>query len=182
MSVREFVPGDDATGLKFCIVAAQWNESIVRRLVDGAVATLLARGAAEHDIEVRWLPGSLELPWAAHAAIHERFPGRERTEFRGALVIALGCIIRGETEHFRLVADNTSQGLMRVALEMGVPVLNGNGVYPIKGGNGLEVSLGVDTLATATCGTGANRSAEVYRVAEACRAMLPTVQSPVEWS
>jgi hypothetical protein len=43
----------------------------------------------------------------------------------------------------------------------GVPVLNGNGVYPIKGGNGMQVSLGIDTLATATCGTGANRTAEV---------------------
>ena len=117
MSARERVPSDDAAGRRFCIVAAQWNERFVRRLVDGAVATLLARGAAEADVEVRWVPGSLELPWAANLVCG----GGQAPH----AVIAVGCVIRGETEHFRLVADNAAAGLARVAIERGVPVLNG---------------------------------------------------------
>jgi 6,7-dimethyl-8-ribityllumazine synthase len=121
--VREFVASDDATGLRFCIVAAQWNERVVRRLVDGATATLLARGAAAADVEVHWVPGSFELPWAA-----QRFAtaaARTPDALPPAAVIALGCVIRGETEHFRLVSDHSAAGLMRVALDTGVPVVNG---------------------------------------------------------
>ena len=132
--MREYVPSDDATGLRFCIVAAQWNDVIVRRLLEGALATLRARGAADDDIEVRWVPGSLELPWAAIAALSgggpEGFGELADGEpvahaFVPSAVIALGCVIRGETEHFRLVADNTAQGLVRVSLETCIPVLNG---------------------------------------------------------
>lgn len=114
MSGTEVRPGDDAGGLRFRIVAAQWNERIVARLLEGARATLRARGAAVADVEVWWVPGSFELPLAARWAAD------------GAdAVIALGCVIRGETEHFRLVADGAAQGLLRVALDTGVPVTNG---------------------------------------------------------
>jgi 6,7-dimethyl-8-ribityllumazine synthase len=124
VSVREFVPSDDAAGLRFCLVAAQWNEAVVRRLADGAAATLRARGAAEDAIEWWWVPGSLELPAAAlHAARRGRAGGAPGAPFDA--VVALGCVIRGETEHFRLVADNAASGLVRVSLETGVPVTNG---------------------------------------------------------
>lgn len=109
-------PELDATGLRFCLVAAQWNESYVTRLVDAALEVLQRRGAAEGDLEVRWVPGSFELPIAASwAAESGRFDA----------VLAFGCVIRGETEHFRLVSDAAAHGLMRVALDTGVPVLNG---------------------------------------------------------
>ena len=114
MSVLQQRPSDDATGLKVAIVAARWNEGIVKRLVDGALEALRARGVADADVVVHWVPGSFELPVAAKWAIETRHA-----------VIALGCVIRGETEHFRLVADAASQGLMRVALDSGWPVLNG---------------------------------------------------------
>ena len=117
MSVTQQRPSDDAAGLKFAIVAARWNESIVKRLLDGALEALRARGAADAHVVVRWVPGSFELPVAAQWATAA--PGGCHA------VIALGCVIRGETEHFRLVADAASQGLMRVALDTGVPVLNG---------------------------------------------------------
>jgi 6,7-dimethyl-8-ribityllumazine synthase len=81
---------------------------------------------AESALEVWWVPGSFELPtaarWAAHHGSREPF-GAPAAGFDA--VIALGCVIRGETEHFRLVADGAAQGLMRVALDTGVPVLNG---------------------------------------------------------
>jgi 6,7-dimethyl-8-ribityllumazine synthase len=116
MSVNVLKPESDAKGLRFAVLAATWNEHLVARLVDAALDVLQHRGAAEADIEVRWVPGSYELPVAAKwAAESGRFDA----------VLAYGCVIKGETEHFRLVADAASQGLMRVALDTGVPVLNG---------------------------------------------------------
>src|SRR5439155_27387314 len=108
-------PGHDASGHRFCLVAARFNEAYVRRLVDAALEVLRGRGAAEADLEVVWVPGSFELPLAcAWAARTHRFDA----------VLAFGVLIRGETEHFRLVAESTTGGLQRVALDPGVPVLD----------------------------------------------------------
>ena len=115
MSVEER-PGHDASGHRFCLVAARFNEAYVRRLVDAALEVLRHRGAAESDLEVVWVPGSFELPLACRWAA--------RTE-RYDAVLAFGVLIRGETEHFRLVAEGATRGLQQVALETGVPVLNG---------------------------------------------------------
>jgi 6,7-dimethyl-8-ribityllumazine synthase len=105
-----------AAGLRFAVVAARWNEALVRRLVDAALDTLRRGGARDEDVELTWVPGSFELPVAAAwAADSGRFHA----------VLAFGVVIRGETEHFRLVADGAAQGLQRVALDSGVPVLNG---------------------------------------------------------
>jgi 6,7-dimethyl-8-ribityllumazine synthase len=116
VSVREIQPGHDATGLRFGVVAARFNLDYVQRLVDASLGVLRARGAAESDLELHWVPGSYELPLAARwMAVSGR---------RDA-VLAFGVVIRGETEHFRLVADAANQGLLRVGLDTGVPVLNG---------------------------------------------------------
>jgi 6,7-dimethyl-8-ribityllumazine synthase len=112
----EHGPDHDARGRRFCVVAARFNLEHVRRLVDAAVAVLAARGAAADAIELAWVPGSFELPLAARwAAASGRFDA----------VLAFGVVIRGETDHFRLVADAASNGLLRVSLDLGVPVLNG---------------------------------------------------------
>lgn len=114
--MRELTPTPDATGARFCLLAARWNETYVQRLVEAAVTTLRARGADEDALELRWVPGSYELPvaakWAADSGMFDA-------------VLAFGVVLRGETEHFRLVADAASEGLMRVMLDTGVPVLNG---------------------------------------------------------
>lgn len=100
----------------FAVVAARWNEAFVRRLVDTALDTLRRHGVPDDHIELTWVPGSHELPVAASwAADSGRFDA----------ILAFGVVIRGETEHFRLVADGAMQGLQRVALDTGVPVLNG---------------------------------------------------------
>jgi 6,7-dimethyl-8-ribityllumazine synthase len=105
-----------AAGRRFAVIAARWNEAHVQRLVDAARDTLRRQGARDEDVELTWVPGSFELPVAAAwAAESGRFDA----------VLAFGVVIRGETEHFRLVADGAAQGLMRVALDSGVPVLNG---------------------------------------------------------
>jgi 6,7-dimethyl-8-ribityllumazine synthase len=113
---RERDPGLDARGHRYCLVAARFNETYVRRLVDAALGVLRGQGAAEGDLEVLWVPGSFELPLACRwAAASGRFDA----------VLALGVLIRGETEHFRLVAEAAAHGLMEVALSTGVPVLDG---------------------------------------------------------
>src|SRR5262249_23392476 len=109
-------PDHDAGGHRYCLVAARFNESHVARLVDAALEVVRPRGAAESGLDVMGVPGSLELPLAARwAAESGRFDA----------VLAFGVLIRGETEHFRLVAESATHGLQRVALESGVPVLNG---------------------------------------------------------
>lgn len=110
-------PSDhDAGGHRFCLVAARFNAVHVESLVSAALEVLRRHGAAESDLETVWVPGSLELPLAAcWAAQSGRFDA----------VLAFGVVLRGETEHFRLVADGATQGLMRVSLDTGVPVLDG---------------------------------------------------------
>jgi 6,7-dimethyl-8-ribityllumazine synthase len=109
-------PGHNASGHRFCLVAARFNEVYVRRLVDAALEVLRGRGAADQDLEVMWVPGSFELPLACSLAA--------RTG-RYDAVLAFGVLIQGETEHFRLVAESATEGLQRVALDTGVPVLDG---------------------------------------------------------
>ena len=112
----EVRPATDATGHRYCLVAARYHEELVRHLVEAALDSLKRSGAADGDLEVMWVPGTFELPLACQwAAASGRFDA----------VLALGVLIRGETEHFRLVADASARGLMEVALSTGVPVLDG---------------------------------------------------------
>ena len=101
---------------RYAILASRWNDKYVQRMVDAAQATLRAQGVPDANVTLTWVPGSYELPvaaaWAADGGTVDA-------------VLAFGVLIRGETEHFRLVAEATAQGLMRVALDTGVPVLNG---------------------------------------------------------
>jgi 6,7-dimethyl-8-ribityllumazine synthase len=115
VTVREIVGDHDARGHRFCLVASRFNETHVNRMLAAATDTLRNRGAAPSDLEVVRVPGGFELPvacrWAAQSG---RFDA----------IIALAVVIEGETEHFRLVAEAATDGLMQVALETGVPVLN----------------------------------------------------------
>ena len=114
--MREVRPDHEAAGLKFGLVAARFNESHVQRLVQAALGVLRSRGAAEADLALHWVPGAYELPLAAQWMAKHSAPDA---------ILAFGVVIRGETEHFRLVADASCEGLMRVMLDLGVPVLNG---------------------------------------------------------
>jgi 6,7-dimethyl-8-ribityllumazine synthase len=105
-----------APAQRFAVVAARWNEAFVKRMVDSALDTLRREGVPDDHVQLTWVPGSHELPVAASWAARSG---------RIDAVLAFGVVIRGETEHFRLVADGATQGLQRVALDTGVPVLNG---------------------------------------------------------
>jgi 6,7-dimethyl-8-ribityllumazine synthase len=138
---REHSGGTEAGGLRFCLIAARFNEAYVKRLVEGALEVLRRRGAAEEELELVWVPGSFELPIACRWAAESR---------RFDAVLAFGLVLRGETEHFRLVADAASQGVLRVALDTGVPVLNG-----------VLAAYDPDQAAARTGGPLGNRGAEI---------------------
>ena len=101
---------------RFAILAGRWHPHVVDALVEGARAALQAHGVTEVAVDVVRVPGVWELPLVARdlarAGLH-------------TAIIALGCVVRGDTRHYEEVADGAAQGLMQVALETGVPVLNG---------------------------------------------------------
>jgi len=99
---------------RFAIVASRWNPGIVDALVAGAQRALDAHGVAADRLDVVRVPGAWEIP----AAAARLAPGY-------AAVLAFGCVVRGDTRHYEHVADECARGLMRVALDSGVPVLNG---------------------------------------------------------
>jgi 6,7-dimethyl-8-ribityllumazine synthase len=105
-----------ARGRKVAIVAARFNEFIVSSLLKGATASWVEHGGAAEDLLVARVPGAFELPVVAR---------KLAASGRWDAVIALGCVIRGDTPHFEYVAGECARGLNLVALETGVPVIFG---------------------------------------------------------
>ena len=103
-------------GARFAIIASRWNPRISDALVAGARTTFAAHGVAEDAVDVVRVPGAWEIPAAA---------ARVAAAGTHAGIIALGCVIRGDTRHFEHVADGCAEALMRVALDHHVPVANG---------------------------------------------------------
>ena len=106
----------DASGLKFAVLCARFNDFITERLLAGALDALQRSGANTDDIEIVKVPGSWELPLTA-----KTLAGRKRHD----AIVALGAVIRGETPHFDHVAAQASQGLAAVQLETGIPIAFG---------------------------------------------------------
>ncbi|HET8764928.1 MAG TPA: 6,7-dimethyl-8-ribityllumazine synthase, partial [Rhodanobacter sp.] len=104
------------SGARYAVIASRWNGEIVDELVAGARRAFTAHGVAEKAFDVLRVPGAWELPLVAK---------RLAASGRYVAVVALGCVVRGETRHYEHVADACARGLMRVALDAGVPVLNG---------------------------------------------------------
>lgn len=103
-------------GARFAILASRWNPRVVDALVAGARKAFADHGIEAAAVDLVRVPGAWELPLAA-----------ERLARAGghAALVALGCVVRGDTRHYEQVADGCAQGLMRVALAHGVPVSNG---------------------------------------------------------
>lgn len=107
-----------APGVKFGIVASKYHEEIVRKLVRGAERTLQACGVKRSDIVTIWTPGALELPLAVKMLL-------EMDHTYVSAVIALGVVIRGDTDHYQHVSEGACRGIMQVSLKLGKPVTNG---------------------------------------------------------
>ncbi len=139
VKVLEGSPNGSRRGVAF--VVARFNGEITSKLLESALAEADAAGVAEDAITVMPVPGAFELPLAAMALAKTR---------RYACVVALGCVIRGETPHFDYVASEAASGLQLAGLETGIPV-----------------SFGV-----LTCDTKAQAEARVGKGAEAVRTAL----------
>lgn len=100
--------------LRIAVVVSRFNEDVSKRLLRGALSALEEHGVRDPD--VLWVPGSMELPITA-LALAER--GNHDA------IVCLGCVIRGETYHFELVAGQAAAGIMQVQLDTGVPVAFG---------------------------------------------------------
>ena len=105
----------DAQG-RYAIVVSRYNDSITRKLLDGAVATLVAHGIDDDAIEVFWVPGAWELPLVA-----QRLAGASSFD----AIPCLGGVIRGETTHDEYINRAVSLSLARIGEECGLPVLFG---------------------------------------------------------
>lgn len=106
----------DGTGRRIGVVVARWNLAVTDRLLRGATRRLMECGVAEDDVDVAWVPGAFEVPLGCSAmAATGRYDA----------VIAIGCVIRGDTAHFEYVAGPAAEAVMRVQLDTGVPVAFG---------------------------------------------------------
>jgi 6,7-dimethyl-8-ribityllumazine synthase len=116
---ESFIPkqiraGTNAAGLRFALVVSRFNSFITERLLDGALDALKAAGAPEENIEVVRVPGSFEIPLAAKKVAEGA---------RADVVIAIGCVLRGETAHFDYVASEVARGVQLAQLDTGVPII-----------------------------------------------------------
>jgi 6,7-dimethyl-8-ribityllumazine synthase len=107
------IEGDlSADGMKFAIVVARWNAVITDRLLDGALDALLRSGADRADIAVVRVPGAWEIPAAARQIAEHR---------KVDAVVALGCLLRGETAHYEAIYNEVARGIGQSQQETGVP-------------------------------------------------------------
>ncbi|MCF8373110.1 MAG: 6,7-dimethyl-8-ribityllumazine synthase [Bacteroidales bacterium] len=100
----------------FAIVVSEWNPEVTNSLLKGAVETLIKHGVDESDIIVKYVPGTFELTMGAKMLIES---------YSADAVIAIGCVIQGETRHFDFICQGVSQGLTQLNIEYDVPVIFG---------------------------------------------------------
>jgi 6,7-dimethyl-8-ribityllumazine synthase len=109
-------------GLHIGIVWSRFNEEIVRELLTACDKQLVELGVSASDIDVISVPGALEIPLALQSMALER---RGLAGRRYDALVALGAVVRGETYHFEVVANESARGILDVQLETGIPVANG---------------------------------------------------------
>lgn len=106
-----------ADGKKFGIVASRFNEFITNKLLEGALDALKRHGAKDEEIEVVWVPGAFEIPYAAQRMAE----GKNKYD----AIICVGAVIRGSTPHFEHIAAEVTKGIAQTGLKTGVPVIYG---------------------------------------------------------
>jgi 6,7-dimethyl-8-ribityllumazine synthase len=114
MGERGATPDLDGKDLHIAVVVARFNEDVTKRLLRGALDSLKQHGVEDPDIY--WVPGSLEIPVTVLALAEK---GQHDA------IVCLGSVIRGETYHFEVVANEAARGIMQVQLDTGVPITFG---------------------------------------------------------
>jgi len=117
VSEPQLIEGEpSARGCRIAIAAARFNDLVVASLLKGAQGAWAERGGAPADLTVVRVPGAFELPLVAK---------KLAASGRYQAVVALGCVIRGDTPHFEYVAGEAARGLQRASLDTGVPIAFG---------------------------------------------------------
>ena len=113
---QEIIGSIDGKGLRIGIAIARFNGTVTRRLLKGALNGLRVHSMLDENISIVWVPGSLELAVVVREmALSGKYDG----------LIALGCVIRGDTTHYDVVVEQSSSALGNIPLETGIPVVMG---------------------------------------------------------
>ena len=113
---QEIIGSIDGKGLRIGIAIARFNGTVTRRLLKGALNGLRVHNMLDENISIVWVPGSLELAVVVREmALSGKYDG----------LIALGCVIRGDTTHYDVVVEQSSSALCNIPLETGIPVVMG---------------------------------------------------------
>ena len=115
-NVKTYEGNLQADGLKFGLVAARFNDFFVSHLVDGAVDTIVRHGGAAENIELAWVPGSYEIPFAVKKMLDSG---------KYDAVIAMGVVIQGATPHAGYINNEVAKSLAQLGMESGTPVTYG---------------------------------------------------------
>ncbi len=110
------VPALDGSGLKIGVVVSRFNNTITSLLLKGAESSLINSGVDKADIEIIDVPGAMEIPYMAQLLA-------ESGKFDA--LVTLGCVIRGETSHYEIVATQVAEGVSRVSLDNRIPITFG---------------------------------------------------------
>ena len=116
LSDYDFKSVPDASDMRFGIVVSEWNSNITGALLEGAVTTLKKHGVKDENLLVQTVPGSFELTFGASQMIKSG---------KVDAVIAIGCVVRGDTPHFDYVCAGTTQGIAHLNATCDVPVIYG---------------------------------------------------------
>ena len=111
--MAEFSGTPSGAGRRYAVVASRFNEQVTKALVDGALDALVRHGAKFDDVDVVWVPGAWELPFATR-----RLCATDRYD----AIVAVGAVVRGDTPHFDFVAGEASRGLADAMRDNDVPV------------------------------------------------------------
>jgi len=115
-NIEEFEPDLDGTGLRIGIVISRYNQEIGEGLLSSCTAALAKQGVSTSDVLIVSVPGALEAPIALQKMAN--------SGWFDSLVV-LGAVIRGDTYHFEVVANESASGITAVTLDTGVPIANG---------------------------------------------------------
>jgi len=134
----------DASNMRFGIVVSEWNSNVTNALLRGAYNTLLQHGVSPEDILVKYVPGSFELIFGSQQMIDAEVDA----------VIALGCVVRGETPHFEYVCQGVTYGIAKLNTDYDVPVIFGvlttdNIQQALDRAGGIHGNKGVETAIAA---------------------------------
>ncbi len=115
-NIKTFEGDLNASGLRFALVAARFNDFFVSHLVDGAVDTIVRHGGSAENINLAWVPGSYEIPFAVKKMLNSG---------KYDAVIAMGVVIQGATPHAGYINNEVAKSLAQLGMETGIPVTYG---------------------------------------------------------